>query len=81
MVVDRLWQEQYGPVFAILSERAHLAENWSTTLRDHLAVLEAIRRRDPGAARQHMRAHLSQVLKIMVEDGRISEFQAKQASA
>ena len=81
MVVDRLWQEQYGPVFAILSERAHLAENWSTTLRDHMAVLEAIRRRDPGAARQRMRAHLSQVLKVMVEDGRISEFQAKQASA
>lgn len=81
MVVDRLWQEQYGPVFAILSERAHLAENWSTTLRDHMAVLEAIRRRDASAARQHMRAHLSQVLKIMVEDGRVSELQAKQASA
>jgi len=46
MVVERLWQEQYSPVFAILSERAHLSENWSATLAGHQATLEAIRRRD-----------------------------------
>jgi DNA-binding FadR family transcriptional regulator len=68
MVVERLWQEQYGPVFAILSERAHLAENWAATLMSHQAILEAIRRRDPAAARQRMRAHLHQVLDAMTDD-------------
>jgi DNA-binding FadR family transcriptional regulator len=67
-VVERLWQEQYGPVFAILSERAHLGENWSATLAGHQAILEAIRRRDPAAARQRMCAHLRQVLEAMTED-------------
>jgi DNA-binding FadR family transcriptional regulator len=68
MVVERLWQEQYGPVFAILSERSHLSENWPATLKGHHAILEAIRRRDPAAARERMRAHLRQVLDLMIED-------------
>jgi GntR family transcriptional repressor for pyruvate dehydrogenase complex len=68
MIVERLWQEQYGPVFAILSERAHLAQNWSATLGAHQAILDAIRQRDPTAARQRMRAHLRQVLDTMTED-------------
>ncbi len=68
MIVERLWQEQYGPVFAILSERAHLAQNWSATLQSHQAILDAIRQRDPAAARQGMRAHLRQVLDAMTEE-------------
>ena len=68
MIVERLWQEQYSPVFAILSERTRLADNWSATLVSHRAILEAIRRRDPAAARQRMRAHLGQVLDAMTED-------------
>jgi DNA-binding FadR family transcriptional regulator len=68
MIVERLWQEQYSPVFAILSERAHLTQNWPATLSGHMAVLEAIRRRDPAAAGERMRAHLRQVLEIMVDD-------------
>lgn len=69
LIVERLWQEQYGRVFAILSERAHLVENWPATLEGHQAILEAIRQRDPAAARERMRAHLRQVLDIMTEDG------------
>jgi len=72
MVVERLWQEQYGPVFALLSERAHLPDKWSATLKGHEGILEAIRRRDARAARGAMRAHLSQVLAVVtaeVSDG------------
>ena len=54
MVVERLWQEQYGPVFAILSERAHLAENWSATLKGREAILKAI-----GGATRRRRASAS----------------------
>jgi DNA-binding GntR family transcriptional regulator len=78
MVVERLWQEQYGPVFAILSERAHLSENWPATLRGHHAILEAIRRRDPAAARERVHAHLRQVLNVMVGDTNDTGRQAMQ---
>jgi DNA-binding FadR family transcriptional regulator len=68
MVVERLWQEQHGPVFAILSERAELSENWTATMSGHQSILEAIRRRDPTAARERVRAHLRQVLDVLIED-------------
>ena len=64
-VVERLWQEQHAPVFAILSERVRLRENWPATLSGHIAVFEAIRDRQPAAAKAAMRAHLSQVLGVM----------------
>jgi DNA-binding FadR family transcriptional regulator len=69
MVVERLWQEQYGPVFAILSERAHLQDNWPATLRGHQEILAAIRSRDAPAARERMRAHLRQVLEFLTAEG------------
>ena len=68
MVVERLWQEQYGQVFAILAERGRLAENWPATLAGHMGVLDAIRRRDPAAARARMRAHLAQVLDVIAPE-------------
>lgn len=68
-VVERLWQEQHAPVFSILSERAHLQENWPATLSGHRAILAAIRARKPKAARDRMRDHLRQVLDVMTGDG------------
>jgi DNA-binding FadR family transcriptional regulator len=68
MVVNRLWQEQYGPVFTLLSERARLPDNWEATIKGHRDVLAAIRRRDPASARAGMRAHLSQVLEVVIAE-------------
>jgi GntR family uxuAB operon transcriptional repressor len=67
-VVERLWQEQHGPVFALLSERVRLSENWAPTIAGHRAVLAAIRDRKPAAAKRAMRAHLAQVLEMMTRD-------------
>ncbi len=64
-VVERLWQEQHAPVFALLSERVRLSENWAATQRGHIDILEAIRAGKPRAARDSMRAHLRQVLEVM----------------
>ena len=64
-VVERLWQEQHAPVFALLSERVRLSENWAATQRGHVNILEAIRGGKPRAARDSMRAHLRQVLEVM----------------
>jgi len=64
-VVERLWQEQHAPVFALLSERVRLSENWAATLSGHREILEAIRGGKRKAARDSMRAHLRQVLEVM----------------
>jgi DNA-binding FadR family transcriptional regulator len=64
-VVERLWQEQHAPVFSLLSERVRLRDNWAATVRGHAAILAAIRDGKRKAAREAMRAHLTQVLEVM----------------
>jgi DNA-binding FadR family transcriptional regulator len=64
-VVERLWQEQHAPVFSLLSERVRLRDNWTATVRGHAAILAAIRSGKRRAAREAMRAHLTQVLSVM----------------
>jgi DNA-binding FadR family transcriptional regulator len=68
-VVERLWQEQHAPVFALLSERVRLSENWAATLSGHRMILDAIHNGRRKAARDAMRAHLHQVLEIMTGVG------------
>ena len=68
-VVERLWQEQYGPVFSLLSERVRLNENWPATIAGHRDILDAIRRRKRRAAKRAMREHLAQVLEVMTREG------------
>ncbi|THD44031.1 MAG: FadR family transcriptional regulator [Bradyrhizobium sp.] len=67
-VVERLWQEQHAPVFSILSQRTHLEANWAETLRGHQAILAAIGAGKAEDAREAMRAHLRQVLGVVVGD-------------
>jgi DNA-binding FadR family transcriptional regulator len=68
-VVERLWQEQHAPVFALLSERVRLSENWAATLSGHRKILDAIHNGRRKAARDAMRAHLHQVLEVMTGVG------------
>jgi DNA-binding FadR family transcriptional regulator len=69
-VVERLWQEQHaGPVFSLLSDRVRLGENWAATLAGHQAILVALRARKGPKAKAAMRAHLAQVLEVMIGDG------------
>jgi DNA-binding FadR family transcriptional regulator len=67
-VVERLWQEQHAPVFSLLSERVRLSDNWTATVRGHAAILAAIHSGKRRAAREAMRAHLTQVLSVMTGD-------------
>jgi DNA-binding FadR family transcriptional regulator len=68
-VVDRLWQEQYNPVFSLLSQRVRLADNWAATLKGHQDIYEAIRTGKPKPAKAAMRAHLGQVLDVLIGEG------------
>ncbi len=67
-VVEQMWQAQHGALFALMSQRARLDQNWLQTLAGHQAALEAIGSRRPTRAREAMRAHLGQVLDVMTRD-------------
>jgi DNA-binding GntR family transcriptional regulator len=67
-VVEHLWQEQHSPVFALLSQRVRLDQNWPASLAGHEATLGAIRACKPNRARRAMRAHLAQVLDVLTRD-------------
>lgn len=60
--IEQLWSLRYtSPEAALLHEKARTA-NVKPVVDEHSAVLEALRRRDPAAARAAMRAHLAAVL-------------------
>jgi len=60
--IEQLWdQRASSPEAALLHAKARDA-NVKPVVDEHRAVLEALRSRDPAAARAAMRAHLAQVL-------------------
>ena len=60
--VEHLWDlRNTSPEAALLHEKARTA-NVKPVVEEHTAVLEALRARDPAAARAAMRTHLSAVL-------------------
>lgn len=60
--IEHLWDlRSASPEAALLHEKARTA-NIKPVVDEHTAVLDALRNRDPAAARAAMRAHLSQVL-------------------
>lgn len=64
--VDRLWDlRRTSPEAALLHEKARTA-NVKPVVDEHTRILDALRSRDPSAARQAMRDHLSQVLESLL---------------
>lgn len=60
--IERLWDlRASSPEAALLHEKARTA-NIKPVVDEHTAILQALRARDPVAARQAMRGHLSQVI-------------------
>ncbi|KPF86654.1 FadR/GntR family transcriptional regulator [Novosphingobium sp. AAP93] len=60
--IERLWDlRASSPEAALLHEKARTA-NIKPVVDEHSAILQALRSRDPVAARQAMRGHLSQVI-------------------
>lgn len=60
--IERLWDlRSTSPEAALLHEKARTA-NIKPVVDEHTAILNALRARDPAAARAAMRAHLAQVL-------------------
>jgi DNA-binding FadR family transcriptional regulator len=56
--VRSYWSARHGPLFLRLGEHFENPASWSAALVEHAAVLEAIRAREPAAARAAMQQHL-----------------------
>lgn len=64
--IERLWNLRHNsPEAALLHEKARTA-NVKPVVEEHTAVLDALRARDPAAARHAMRNHLSAVLESLL---------------
>jgi GntR family transcriptional regulator, transcriptional repressor for pyruvate dehydrogenase complex len=58
--VTALYDERNTPLFEQLGQHYETLPTWREALDEHQAVLDAISRRDPAAARAAMHAHLQQ---------------------
>jgi GntR family transcriptional regulator, hexuronate regulon transcriptional repressor len=79
--IEHLWDlRSTSPEAALLHEKARRA-NIKPVVDEHTAILDALRARDPAAARAAMRSHLSQVIDSLLfatEERQIEE--ARQAA-
>lgn len=57
-LVDQLNNERFGPLYQRFDWHIFNQSTWNATLREHEAVLAALRARDPEAARRAMHRHL-----------------------
>jgi GntR family transcriptional repressor for pyruvate dehydrogenase complex len=62
-VVKMLWEERTGPLFAQLEHHYDSPDQWARAIGEHRVVLDAIAKRDPGAARLAMQRHLDKAYK------------------
>ncbi len=56
-----LWEFRYGPMWVKIEEHFLTPKRRAQTVKDHQAVYEALRARDPQRARDAMHAHLRRV--------------------
>lgn len=63
LVVKTLWDQRTGPLFMQLENHFTTEETWTTAIKEHRDVLNAILKRDPKAARIAMRRHMDNAAK------------------
>lgn len=61
LVVEGLWHQRRGKLWSRIQSYFHTRKIHEGTLVDHLAIVEALERRDGDAARDAMHKHLSRV--------------------
>lgn len=56
--VQRFWDSRRGPLFERLGDYFETAHSWRAAITEHAAILQAIRKHDPDAARLAMHQHM-----------------------
>ena len=77
--VEMLWDARArSPQYRLLSDKAHTA-GIAPRPDEHATILDALRSRDPNAARSAMRSHLSRVLESLLEATEVHELEQARA--
>lgn len=78
-VVEMLWESRKrSPQSKLLAHKAHEA-GVGPDIDDHAVILEALKRRDPVAARNAMRSHLSRVIESLLAATEVHELERVRA--
>lgn len=67
-VVKQLWDFRHGSMFRKIDEHFDYPARHAAAIDEHLAVAEAIERRDADAARAAMRAHVDHVRQTLAQN-------------
>ena len=68
LVVQTLWDQRVGPLYRALEIKLEYPAMAADTTREHAAVLRAILKRDPAAARAAMRRHMDRTKQRYIRD-------------
>lgn len=79
--VESLWDLRESSAEAALLHAKARTANIKPVVEEHTAVLEAIRARDPGAARDAMRGHLNAVIETLLFDTDAADKRNRYAAA
>jgi len=60
LLTQTLWDQRMGPLYRSLERKLEYPKMAAETVREHAAIVSAIVRRDPRAARNAMRQHMNQ---------------------
>ena len=66
-IVGDLWSHMTAPVFDRLGANSGLRDTDSTTVIEHMRIIDAVAARDARAAREAMAVHLERVRNILLE--------------
>jgi DNA-binding FadR family transcriptional regulator len=58
--IQRFWDSRRGPLFERLGGHFETVDSWRSAISEHQAIFDAVRNRDPDAARVAMHAHMDQ---------------------
>ena len=72
-IIGDLWGHMTGPVFDRLGANSGLRDTDTTTITEHMRIIDAVRAGDANAAREAMAAHLERVRNILLEGAAVSE--------
>lgn len=68
LMVQTLWDQRVGPLYRALERKTEHAGMAAETLREHQAIVSAVSRRDPAAARAATRRHMEMTKKRNSKD-------------
>lgn len=78
-IIGDLWSHMTGPVFDRLGANSGLRDTHTTTITEHMRIIDAVRVGDASAAREAMAAHLERVRNTLLEGAAVSK--AEEADA